>query len=111
MKMKTVPEIIFLNKEETRQLIRAISPRLRLASWIYELTKVIFLLTVGYNIGQMVTVPGDVSPASVYGYDSVYALLTAAVVFIGMLTYRNDLAWYKYHLAEHLDDIKDIAWA
>lgn len=111
METKTVSEIIFLGKEETRRLIQVVNPKLRLASWVYELTKVIFLLTVGYDVGQMATVPGDVSPASIYGYGAVYVLVVATVAFIGMLMYRDNLAWYRYHLTEHLDSIKDISWA
>ena len=111
METKTVREIIWLRKEEIRQLIPAVDRSLRVASWVYELTKVIFLLIVGYNIGQMASVPGDVSPASIYGYGAIYVLVIATAAFLGMLMYRDNLAWYKYHLADHLDSIKNISWA
>ncbi len=111
MKTLNVREILWLSKKEIREQIRLVSPRLRLASRVYELTKWLLLLTVSYNIGQIATVPGDVSPASVYGYGSLYVLAIATVAFLGMLMYRDTLAWYKYHLADHLESIKNISWA
>lgn len=105
-----IDNIVYLNTDETRKLLRGIRPRVRLASIIFELARVTFLLTVGYVVGECSTVPTNVSAASVYGYDSLYVLTTVTVAFVITLMHRHNLLWDMNQLTEHLKDMKGLSW-
>ena len=96
-------EIIWLSEEEAEKELAATKQKMKVLKLLWEFVKIVFSFIVGYCVAQIMSVPLDVPAASVYGKSSMYVFGVAAIAFVVILWYLDEVAGRCDVLRDHLN--------